>query len=286
MQELKTVTKEEHVRLTARAGRRYLTAGRGCVIPTGKYIQRARKPAPESEIAVPRRTAARLKLNVREKLLASATLLFNRRGYAATTVREIVLAAGVTKPVLYHYFGSKEGIYLEIMRRFLGYFEERLEEFRSRRGSARERVQRLCDELFSLCLENMGTFKLVYAIYYGPPQGAPRFDFDAFYAELLRAMRQVVTEGIRNGEFRRGSPDDMSQAILGALTVALESHMAHTPVYVGNRGLARILRIIFTGLQTDDSKGKGKSHAVSSIRRSHTPLVLPQRQRVFKKSHG
>ena len=200
-------------------------------------------------------------LNVREKLLASATLLFNRQGYAATSVREIVNAAGVTKPVLYHYFGNKEGIYLEIMRRFLGHFEERLALFRTRCGSARERLLRLCDEMFTLCLENMDSFKLVYAIYYGPPQGAPRFDFDAFYAKLFDAMRQVVKEGIRVGEFRRGNPDDMTQTILGALTVSVESHMAHTPVFIGNRGLARILGTTFHGLLSNTSRRKGKKHA-------------------------
>jgi len=31
-------------------------------------------------------------------------------------VREIVAAAGVTKPVLYYYFRNKEGIYLELMQ--------------------------------------------------------------------------------------------------------------------------------------------------------------------------
>ncbi|MCL5286887.1 MAG: hypothetical protein M1453_02690, partial [Acidobacteria bacterium] len=159
-----------------------------------------------------------------------------------------------------------------------------LEVFRTRRGSARERVQGLCDELFSLCLENMGSFKLVYAIYYGPPQGAPRFDFDAFYAELLRAMRQVVTEGIRNGEFRRGNPNDMTQAILGALTVALESHMAHAPVYVGNRGLARILDIVFHGLLSKTGKRKGKRYAGSFHRHSRTHGDLSVRRSVQQAS--
>ena len=53
---------------------------------------------------------------IRELMLKSAIQLFNRKGYAATTVREIVAAVGVSKPVLYYYFGNKEGIYFELMR--------------------------------------------------------------------------------------------------------------------------------------------------------------------------
>ena len=57
--------------------------------------------------------------SVRERLLVSASRLFAQKGYAGTTVREIVDAAGVTKPVLYYYFGNKEGIYLALMKEAL-----------------------------------------------------------------------------------------------------------------------------------------------------------------------
>ena len=39
-----------------------------------------------------------------------AARLFADRGYDATSVREIVEAAGVTKPTLYYHFGSKQGL--------------------------------------------------------------------------------------------------------------------------------------------------------------------------------
>src|SRR3970282_247165 len=64
----------------------------------------------------------------RDRLLKSATLLFTRKGYAGATVREIVAAAGVTKPVLYYYFRNKEGIYLELMRGGFSRFDSLLEE--------------------------------------------------------------------------------------------------------------------------------------------------------------
>jgi AcrR family transcriptional regulator len=42
-------------------------------------------------------------------LLKSALRLFSKRGYDAVGVQEIVVSAKVTKPALYHYFGSKRG---------------------------------------------------------------------------------------------------------------------------------------------------------------------------------
>lgn len=44
------------------------------------------------------------------RLLEEALRLFARRGVDAVGVQEVVDAAGVTKPTLYHHYGSKEGL--------------------------------------------------------------------------------------------------------------------------------------------------------------------------------
>jgi len=46
----------------------------------------------------------------RQNLLEQALRLFAAHGYEGTGVQEIVEAAEVTKPTLYHYFGSKAGL--------------------------------------------------------------------------------------------------------------------------------------------------------------------------------
>jgi AcrR family transcriptional regulator len=49
--------------------------------------------------------------DVRGRLLTEAVRLFAARGFDGVSVDEIVAAAGVNKRMVYHYFGSKEGIY-------------------------------------------------------------------------------------------------------------------------------------------------------------------------------
>jgi AcrR family transcriptional regulator len=48
----------------------------------------------------------------RDRLLEAALELFPRSGFATTTVEDLVTAAGVTQPVLYHHFGTKAGLYV------------------------------------------------------------------------------------------------------------------------------------------------------------------------------
>lgn len=52
-----------------------------------------------------------------EQTLGAAHALFAERGYAAVTMDEIAAAVGVTKPLLYNYFGNKERLYIACMER-------------------------------------------------------------------------------------------------------------------------------------------------------------------------
>jgi AcrR family transcriptional regulator len=50
-----------------------------------------------------------------EQTLKAAHALFAERGYRPVTMDEVAAAVGVTKPLLYNYFGNKERLYLACM---------------------------------------------------------------------------------------------------------------------------------------------------------------------------
>ena len=52
-----------------------------------------------------------------EQLLDVAEHIFAERGYGATSIERLAQAAGVSRPVIYSHFGSKDGIYLACLRR-------------------------------------------------------------------------------------------------------------------------------------------------------------------------
>jgi AcrR family transcriptional regulator len=56
----------------------------------------------------------------REKIYRAARSEFLQRGFDGARVDRIVQQAGVNKRMLYHYFGSKEGLYRELMARNIG----------------------------------------------------------------------------------------------------------------------------------------------------------------------
>lgn len=70
----------------------------------------ARRQRPVARAGVPARRE-RDPVATQEALLAAAVAEFARAGFAGARVDEIARAAGVNKQLVYHYWGSKQGLY-------------------------------------------------------------------------------------------------------------------------------------------------------------------------------
>ncbi len=193
---------------------------------------------------------------IRELMLESAVQLFNRKGYAATTVREIVAAVGVSKPVLYYYFGNKEGIYFELMRGPFREFDGVLDECQQNEGSTSERLLSLFNRTLALFLEHIEVVRIMYSLYYGPPQGAPFFDFKAYHLRFWKVVRGLIDEGSKRGEFRKIDLKDATWAVIGPLAVATEVGLSHHESVLSADGLSRVLKIILDGIKAVPEKGE------------------------------
>ena len=73
----------------------------------------------------------------RQAILDSALTLFYEKGYDAVGVQQIVDAAGVTKPTLYYYFGSKQGLLSCLLEEHFSKLETQMEQVKD----APEKIQ-------------------------------------------------------------------------------------------------------------------------------------------------
>ena len=100
-------------------------------------------PAPEA-------AAATDDPHIRTRLLNAAVRVFDRKGYAGASVREIAELAGVTKPTLYYHFGSKEGLLVAILTQAQREFTALVGRALARQGPVGERIVALCEDAFDL----------------------------------------------------------------------------------------------------------------------------------------
>jgi AcrR family transcriptional regulator len=108
--------------------------------------------------------------SVRSQILDAATRLFATKGYEATSTREIVEAAGVTKPMLYYYFQNKEGVARAILDSFTAPVYERLEQVLREAGNARELLVEVVWVHFESCQNHLDFSRFFYALLFGPDE--------------------------------------------------------------------------------------------------------------------
>jgi AcrR family transcriptional regulator len=199
-------------------------------------------PAPDSELFHAHDSSARC------RIMQAAVDAFGRRGYAATSVREIVEQAGVTKPVLYYHFGSKEGLMKAIMEQAAKAVSTAVERARLEGGTARTKVLRLCEALQELVRAHTSELRVVHAVYYFAPELLPTFDFRVFERLILDELERIIGTGIQSGELRPVPTRRAAVLVASVLGAFLDQELSHVEVARNEVDIAPVLDLAFDGL--------------------------------------
>jgi TetR/AcrR family transcriptional regulator len=185
----------------------------------------------------------------RQRLLQSAAEIFDRKGYASSSVREIVEHAGVTKPVLYYYFGSKEGLLLAILETGARDLASVVAGAGARAGTIRERIGSVCTAVLTLVRARSSENRVSHATYFSASDLVPSFDFRRFDRSIVGELERLVGEGIAAGELRAVSSADATLAILGVLVLCIDQEVLRHDDRLDEAGMHRILDVVFDGLR-------------------------------------
>jgi AcrR family transcriptional regulator len=107
-----------------------------------------------------------LDMDNRQNLLDQAMVLFARHGYEGTGVQEIVEAANVTKPTLYHYFGSKAGLLEALLEVHLRHHLKKLREAARYQGDLMMTLRAIVRTGFDFSLTQPTFYQLQLSMWY------------------------------------------------------------------------------------------------------------------------
>lgn len=148
--------------------------------------------------------------------------LFAEKGFAATSMDQIAMQAGVTKGTIYLYFDSKERIFRELIVAFIGTtisgIAQRVEQYQ---GSA--------SDLLRIVLSAIGEFittsdravlpKILIAEAGNFPE-IVRFYRQEIIDKGLAMMSGIIRRGIERGEFRKVVPEHAARLCVAPLLLA------------------------------------------------------------------
>ena len=150
----------------------------------------------------------------RQAILSCAVRLFATRGLAATKVADIATAVGMSQGLLYHYFRSKEEIFVEIIRQAFDRMNAAARDLERLPLTPREKVARAVTTLMRT-LEEHENFSWISVLI------STASISDAVPAEAraiirrerdvpYRVVARLARAGQRDGSFDHGPPNDLA----------------------------------------------------------------------------
>ena len=160
-------------------------------------------------------------VNSHDRILLKALELFSEKGYDATSVREICEAAGITKPTLYHFYGSKEGVYRALVEGALERFGADMSRALAGDGTIREQLARMARAYIDAALREPQLSRFLMSLIHGSKQSAPATDFVGFYQGVVAGVGRAVDAAVARGELAPGPTELRLIVLMGALAEAM-----------------------------------------------------------------
>lgn len=191
-----------------------------------------------------------------QQILDAADVCFAARGYHGVSMDEIAELTGITKPIIYAYFGSKEGLYLAAIERA---GRDLLERIRSATTTDDAEAQLWYGALafFEFVLERRDGWKVLYrdatASALGAAQAVARVRAQVadLIAEQLRQGRDAATD-------QAADADAISHAIAGAAESLANWSLEH-PGVNATRLTTHFFTLVWNGIAARPTTGKEPS---------------------------
>lgn len=194
----------------------------------------------------------------REQILSAATRCFLRRGLQATTVDEIAQAAELGKGTLYHYFHSKEEIYVSIMERYLDHFYQEREAVFTSGKSPHESLAQVWEVMLRQALEHPEFSELSGGTSHG--QRAPLSEeLKSRIRQKLKQNSRLLARGFEEGQkaglFIVEDPEELARVFMALFHGLLRTRWNVSEEEFFQRGRSAF-RIFLRGIEKPKTKAE------------------------------
>lgn len=170
-----------------------------------------------------RRYSKMEKTDKRTSILNAAEKLFASQGFEGTSTRQIATEAGANMSMINYYFGSKEGVFMEIMSNRIQGFSLALTSIEAEDLNQLEKLMMVIDQYTRRILDNIAFHKMMH-------RELSLSQRPEMYDKLKQAMsgnlmiiERIINDGIAQGEFRSVDVRMVIASIMGTITNVVTS---------------------------------------------------------------
>ena len=153
----------------------------------------------------------------RINIIDCALQLFAERGYDAVGVQEIVDAAGITKPTLYHYFGSKHGLLESVLAENFKTLFDLVEQAAQYQGDLVFTLEKVTRTLYDFSSINPAFYRLILSLWFAPRNSEALLAVSQFNHRLFGIIETVFTLAVREHGNMKGRQLHYASTFLGMI---------------------------------------------------------------------
>src|SRR5688572_6107940 len=139
----------------------------------------------------------------REQLIEVATKVFARHGYGAATTSAIAEAAGVTEPILYRHFKSKQDLFVAIVRSVSDLTLRAWQQIVAHEDDPTRRIKLICEAIPDHIKRHADAYHVLHGALGTSREKKVLAVMKEHYQQIERFFAQLVADGQRAGAFRR-----------------------------------------------------------------------------------
>jgi len=159
------------------------------------------------------------KRNTIRRLIETARLEFAEKGLAGVRMEELAREAGITKQLIYHYYGSKEGLFVAVLDECSERVMSELVELDIDSLAPRQAMRAMLNHFFDQYRHDplLGALALE-GIHYHDTHQTPRNRFLELAPALIDKLDSILRDGAERGVFKTGINPRLFLATAALLT--------------------------------------------------------------------
>lgn len=199
--------------------------------------------------------------NVAERrLLESALHHFSEKGYAGTSIREIIESAGVTRPVLYYYFENKEDLFRRLVEMKFAEYVGQVRDVIDRYQNTRERLREIMKASFLLAEEELQVVQLILQVFFSPPAQGPPLDRNRLGRKRFKLIEEIMREGLERKEIAGGDPQSLALVFIGIMEMHIMAKSNRPDIRLSQDLAEGLVDLFFSGaVYTEEPRSHLKS---------------------------
>jgi AcrR family transcriptional regulator len=185
----------------------------------------------------------------RDRIFKASARLFAQKGFHGVSMREISQATGLSKPTIYYYFGSKEGIYKSLIETGISHTNTGFDMIYNQNSAVKQKLIGIAKAAFRE-VQDYPEYVKFFLLLFISAEKLPFLESLMLSAVRRRTrLEDLIRQGVHSGEFGiNADPHLAAEIFTGAISHYIWKQLNCADQLVSDQLAENVVEFLFKGL--------------------------------------